>query len=224
MMGGRAIALTANVIDQHAVESMVNETERQLGPVDLLVNNAGSLVAIGPVWEADPIEWWRDVEINLRGTFLCARAVLPGMVARRRGRIINTSGGGATQPIPYFSAYPSSKSAILRFTDTLALETQEYGISVFALVIGPARTGMMAHIIESDAGQKWFPEGQTWLSEPERWVPVERGGQLAVFLASGKADVLSGRLFDDSDNEAELVRHSDEIKKNDLYTLRMRKL
>ncbi len=103
---GRAIALTADVMDQSAIEHAVAQTEQQLGPVDLLVNNAGSLVAIGPLWEADPKEWWRDMEINLRGTFLCARAVLPSMVARRHGRIINTSAAAlldpclTSQPIP----------------------------------------------------------------------------------------------------------------------------
>jgi hypothetical protein len=81
----------------------------------------------------------------------------------------------------------------------------------------------MAHIMNSNAGQKWFSEGQTWLSKPEVWVPVERAGELVVFLASGKADVLSGRLFGSSDNEAELVRRAEEIQKGDLYTLRLRK-
>jgi NAD(P)-dependent dehydrogenase (short-subunit alcohol dehydrogenase family) len=125
--------------------------------------------------------------------------------------------------MPYFSAYSSSKAAILRLTDTLALETKEYSISVFAISVGPARTEIMAHIMNSNAGQKWFPEGQTWLSKPEVWVPVERAGELVGFLASGKADVLSGRLFGSSDNEAELVRRAEEIQKGDLYTLRLRK-
>ena len=89
--GGRAIALPVDVTDQQAVECAMAETERQLGPVDLLVNNAGHGGQVGPLWEVEPGEWWLCVEVNIRGPFLCARAVLPGMIARQRGRIIVTS-------------------------------------------------------------------------------------------------------------------------------------
>jgi NAD(P)-dependent dehydrogenase (short-subunit alcohol dehydrogenase family) len=100
--GGRGLALPADVTDAQAVKQVVAQTEREFGPVALLVHNAGSAQAIGPLWDVEPDQWWRDVEVNLRGTFLCARAVLPGMLARHRGRIINMSslfgvvlGGGA---------------------------------------------------------------------------------------------------------------------------------
>ena len=96
--GGRATAVQADVTDAAAVDAAVQQAERSLGPVDLLVNNAAQLRALGEVWQVDPEEWWRDVEVNLRGPFLCARAVLPGMLARQRGRIVNvTSGAGARQ-------------------------------------------------------------------------------------------------------------------------------
>ena len=87
--GGRALALPADVTDYHAVVGVVAAAESQLGPIDVLINGAGSFRALGNAAQVDPAEWWREVEINLRGPFLCAHAVLPGMIARRRGRIIN---------------------------------------------------------------------------------------------------------------------------------------
>ena len=86
---GCAIAVTADVTDQQAVEHAVAETKRQLGSVDLLINNAGRWQLLGELWEMDPEQWWREIEVNLRGLFLCARAVLPDLVARRCGRIVN---------------------------------------------------------------------------------------------------------------------------------------
>ena len=88
---GRAISVAADVTDQQAVERMVSAVEEQLGPVDLLVSNAGHPGEIGAMWETDPTVWWRCLEVNLRGPFLCARAVLPGMIARGHGRIITTA-------------------------------------------------------------------------------------------------------------------------------------
>src|SRR5262249_35018118 len=85
----RGIAVRADVTGRAAVDDMVAQTEARLGPIDFLVNNAGSAGVIGPIWETDPDDWWRAVEINLRGPMLCARSVLPGMIARRRGRIVN---------------------------------------------------------------------------------------------------------------------------------------
>jgi NADP-dependent 3-hydroxy acid dehydrogenase YdfG len=89
--GGRAIAVPADVTDRRAVQHLVAATERHCGPVDLLVNNTGSLRALGPLWEVDPEDWWHDVTVHLRGTLLCTHAILPGMLARRRGRIINVA-------------------------------------------------------------------------------------------------------------------------------------
>ena len=83
--GGRALALTADVSDRAAVQGVVAEVEERLGPVDLLVNNAGVAGPTVPAWEAEPNDWWRCLEINLGGPYLCARTVLPGMIERRRG-------------------------------------------------------------------------------------------------------------------------------------------
>lgn len=139
--GGRAISSPADVTDEQAIEQMVNGVERQLGPVDVLVNNAGVLGPIGPIWQIDAAEWWRCIDINLRGPFLCSRAVLPGMIARRRGRIITTASGGGLGPSPY-GAYGISKAAVMRLSENLAAETREHGVSVFAIHPTFVRTAM----------------------------------------------------------------------------------
>jgi NAD(P)-dependent dehydrogenase (short-subunit alcohol dehydrogenase family) len=110
--GGRAIAVTADVCDPTAVERMALEVEKSLGPVGLLVNNAGVPGPIGPTWETDPNDWWRCLEVNLRGPMLCSRAVLPGMVARGGGRIVNVASGAGTFAIPHLGAYVTSKTAL----------------------------------------------------------------------------------------------------------------
>ena len=96
-----ALPLVADVRDRGAVESAVALAEEELGPLDVLVNNAGTLAAIGPLAEVDPADWWLDVETSLRGTLLCTHAVLPGMLERGRGRIVNVSSYAGTRPGPY---------------------------------------------------------------------------------------------------------------------------
>ena len=130
--GGRAIAVRADVTDRAAVDAAVQEAERGLGPVDLLVNNAAQARALGEVWQVDPEEWWRDVEVNVRGPFLCARAVLPGMVTRQRGRIINVTSGAGARPGPGMSGYAVSKAGLMRLSDSLAAEVAGSGVSVFS--------------------------------------------------------------------------------------------
>jgi NAD(P)-dependent dehydrogenase (short-subunit alcohol dehydrogenase family) len=210
--GGQAISFTLDVTDQRGVEHMVSEITRQFGPVDLLVNNAGiSSRDEAPIWEADAADWWHILEVNLRGPFLCSRAVLPGMVARQSGRIINVASGAGTVPSAFNSGYPVSKAALFRLTDCLAEMTGIYGVSVFAISPGLVRTSMTQDLpIFKDV-----PDSD--------WVPVERAGELCVFLATGKADRLSGRYLHVLDDITELVQRTDEILENDLYTLRLRK-
>ena len=130
------------------------------------MNNAGLLQPIGLAWEVDPDAWWRCVEVNLRGPYLCARAVLPGMVARRAGRIVNIASVAAAAPIPDGTAYASSKAALVRLTDSLAAETAEYGVGVFAVDPGNVATGMHAYLGQSPA----------WLKRRGRHAPPYTAG------------------------------------------------
>ena len=129
--------------------------------MDLLVNNAGLAGPIGPTWETDPDDWWRCLEVNLRGPMLCSRAVLPGMIARGGGRIVNVASGAGTFAIPYLGAYVTSKTALIRFTEILALETGQHGVKVFAIEPGTVRTAMAEYALESEEGQRWLP----WFAE-----------------------------------------------------------
>jgi NAD(P)-dependent dehydrogenase (short-subunit alcohol dehydrogenase family) len=215
--GGRARARPADVTDRAAVTGVVAATEQAFGPVTLLVNNAGVLQPIGLAWEVDPEAWWRCLEVNLRGPYLCARAVLPGMVARRAGRIVNIASAAAARPIPDGTAYASSKAALVRLTDSLAVETAEYGVAVFAVDPGNVPTDMHAYLGQSPA----------WLKRRGRHAPPYRPaaqtGALAVALAGGRADALSGRFLRVHEDLDELVREADAIRQDDRHALRVRR-
>ena len=220
--GITAIALPVDVTERAAVEAVVAQTERVLGPIDLLVNNAGTCNAIAPVWEVDPDVWWREVEIHLRGSFLCARAVLPGMIARGRGRIINMASGVGLIPFPFTSAYSCGKAALMRLTDCLAVATRALGVHVFAISPGNVRTAMMDHLENSEAGRRW-------LGGPERragrqFQAPERVAELCIRLASGEADGLSGRYIHVTYDLDDMLARVAEIEQADLYTLRLRVL
>lgn len=221
---GAAVAIPADVTDRAAVEAMARQAEAELGPVDLLVNNAGTFYAIGPTWEVDPQTWWDDVTVNILGVFLCCRVVLPGMVRRKKGRIINLIGGGADAPLPYGSAYAVGKTAVMRFTETLAAETKEFGVYVFALRPGFVRTAMSEHQL-TEEGRRWLPDTARRFAE-EKNVPPSVPAELAVEIASGRFDALTGRYLRVKDYKGEdpdqVEAHIPEILEKDLRTLRMR--
>ena len=176
---------------------MVREVERALGSVDLLVNNAGLAGPIGPTWEADPEEWWRCLEVNLRGPMLCSRAVLPGMIARGCGRIVNVASGAGTVAIPHLGAYVTSKTALIRLTEILAAEAAEHGVKVFAIEPGTVRTAMAEYALESEAGRRWLPWFRD-IFEQGRDVPPEHAARLVTLLGVGQGrcplgSVLHGR-------------------------------
>jgi NAD(P)-dependent dehydrogenase (short-subunit alcohol dehydrogenase family) len=110
--GGQAVAMRCDVTHRHEVEDMVAEVEAVIGPVDLLVNNAAQAGPIGPIAATDPDEWWQALEVNLRGPLYCARAILPGMLSRGHGRIVNVSSGAGFAAWPMVSAYSVSKAAL----------------------------------------------------------------------------------------------------------------
>lgn len=219
-MGGEAIAIVGDVSDRQAVVQMAKQVVQQLGPVDILVNNAGRHYALGPLWLVDPDEWLKDVEGNLFSTFLCMHAIMPGMIERRQGRIINISSGAGNLPRPHSTAYTSSKAAVTRLTESAAISARPYDISIFAIHPGSVRTAMADYLVNSEEANKWVPEFRTIYDETE--IPAERVGELVVFLASGKADLLTGRFLNVYDDIQELVRQAAAIQQQDLYTLRLR--
>lgn len=197
--GSRPLALELDVTDAPAVADAVKRVESELGPLDVAVNNAGTDRAIAPLWEADPDDWWADVDVHLRGTFLVCRAVLPGMLERGSGRIANVASNAGLRPSPYNSAYGAAKAAIINLTESLAASLEGTGVYAFAISPGYVKTAMTERLLEVQAERGWFPhlEGR----EP---LDPTLAGRLVVELASGRADRLSGRFIHALDNLDEL--------------------
>jgi NAD(P)-dependent dehydrogenase (short-subunit alcohol dehydrogenase family) len=221
--GGAAHAFPVDVTDAAKVRTTFVEIEGEVGPIDLLVNNAGVLGPLGPFWENDVEEWWRAMEVNLKGALLCCHAVLPEMISRRRGRIINIASGAGAIPIAFFSAYVANKTALVRFSENLAIEAKPYGVSVFSISPGSVRTALAEESLNSVEGQKWLP-WFTQIFEQAKNVPVERGANLVAELASGKADALTGQFLSIADDLDALVTNTGKIDDQGLNALRIRKL
>ena len=201
------LPITADVSMPEAVQAIVSQVERELGPIGLLVNNAGISGPAGPIWEHDPADWWRVFEINVRGAFLCARAVLRGMVPRRRGRIVNVGSGAAYLPGSRGTAYAASKAALNRFGETLAESVRGDGIAVFTISPGLVRTEMTGSF-DHDAP----------------WTPPELAPRLVRRLASGRADALSGRyIHAEHDDLDDPTRRADVIRREDLNAIRLQR-
>ena len=182
--GGTAHAYRVDLVDLDAVTRTLATIERDLGPVSLLTNNAGAFRAIGPIWTVDPAEWWSDVEVNVRGTFNCCRAVVPGMIERRRGRIINMTGGGTATSFPNGSGYATSKAGILRFTECLSDSLIDTGVLVFAMDPGLVRTRMTEYQLNSQAGRDYLPNlADTFAAGVS--VPPDRAAAMAVEIGTG---------------------------------------
>jgi NAD(P)-dependent dehydrogenase (short-subunit alcohol dehydrogenase family) len=207
--GGDALIVPLDVTDWAGVQAGVEAVNRAFGQIDILVNNAGIFGPIGPAWEADPSAWWNAINVNLHGAFLLTRAVLPGMVERGQGRIINLASTLALRPNAYATAYATAKAALVHFTGCLALETAGKGVSVFAMHPGTVLTDMTRDILDTEAGQSWLPRTRTTFDEG-RNLPPERAAELVVCLASGYADRLSGRFIMITDDIAKLVREAEE--------------
>jgi NAD(P)-dependent dehydrogenase (short-subunit alcohol dehydrogenase family) len=221
--GGRALAFVADVTDGNAVDRAISAIERDLGPIALLVNNAGVVTPLGPFADSTIADWWRAMAVNVLGPAVCAHRVLPGMRQRRGGRIVNVASGGGAVMRPYFSAYITSKTALIRFSECLAVEVAADGIAVFAMGPGTVRTAMSEYSLTSPEGRRWLP----WFKDifdQGRDLPAERPAELLRALASGRCDALSGRFVQPSDDLDRLLASTDEIDARALYTLQVPKL
>ena len=219
--GGEARAFRADVLDTDALAAAFAAIERDLGPIDLLTNNAASFYAIGPIWEVDPAAWWRDIELNVRGTFNTCRAVLPRMLARGRGRIINLTGGGTGTSFPYGSGYGTSKAGVLRFTESVADTLAGTGVRMFAMDPGLVRTAMTEFQLTDPAGRKYLV-GMPELFARGIDVPPSLAGRLSAAIGSGRFDRLAGRMLFAARGDLELTdAQIDDILARDLRSLRI---
>ena len=174
----RGSTAVAPVTDPQAVSEWVAEIVERQGRIDLLVNNAGVIDAEVSLADSDPEDWWRTVEVNLRGPYLMTRAVIPVMLAQGGGRIINLSSGAAYRPTAVSTAYNVSKGALSRLT----MMTQEYaarGILPFALAPGVVRTDMTMSMRAHDGRSEWTQPADVLA--------------LALAMAAGELDAWSGR-------------------------------
>jgi NAD(P)-dependent dehydrogenase (short-subunit alcohol dehydrogenase family) len=215
--GGQAAAFPADAADRGAMDRVVEQVENQLGVIDVLVSAASVYGVFGPLWRADPDVWWRTVEANLRTKVIYARAILPGMVARGHGRIINVGSAAGDD----MSAYSCAYAAVLRLTSTLAVEGKARGISIFSISPGMVLTESFRHVIDGDWG-RWKPRLREML-RAGRLNPPDAGARLVVFLAAGNADALSGRHVGPSImDELAQPNRVEQILSDDLYSLQLR--
>jgi 3-oxoacyl-[acyl-carrier protein] reductase len=221
-LGREVLAIAADVANAQEVEALVAATLRTFGHVDVLVNNAGVYGPKGAIEEVDWAEWSRAMEINVHGSVLMCRAVLPHFKARRRGKIVQLSGGGATNPLPRLSAYAVSKAAIVRFAETLAEEVREFGIDVNAIAPGALNTRLLQEVLDAGPEKvgKAFYE-RSLRQKESGGAPLEAGARLAVFLGSAESDGITGKLISAVwDPWTDFPRHLDDLKATDIYTLR----
>jgi NAD(P)-dependent dehydrogenase (short-subunit alcohol dehydrogenase family) len=221
--GGSARAWTADVTDEPRVRQTFREIEQQMGSIDVLVNNAGVLGPIGPFVDGDLQEWMRALDVNLRGAVVCAHAVAPQMIDRRRGRIINVASGGGTVPITYFSSYVTGKTALIRFTECFADELAPHHVFAFSVGPGTVRTAMSEHSLTSPEGQKWLPWFRRIFDE-RLDLPAERAAGLVSRLASGGCDALSGCFITPLDDVDAMLRDVPRIQREHLHSLRLQTL
>jgi NAD(P)-dependent dehydrogenase (short-subunit alcohol dehydrogenase family) len=220
--GQLILAHAADVSRPEDVSCLIESAMKSLPSLTGLVNNAG---IYGPIGPAEDVEWehWRQaIEINLMGTVLLCRAVLPIFRKNGGGKIVNLSGGGATAPLPRFSAYAASKAAVVRFTETLAEETRGAGIDVNSIAPGALNTRLLDEVLA--AGPERTGEGFYKRSIQQRdqgGAPIEKASELCVFLLSTRSDGITGKLisaiWDPWEHFPELLP---KVEPSDVYTLR----
>jgi NAD(P)-dependent dehydrogenase (short-subunit alcohol dehydrogenase family) len=220
--GQSVLALPADVSKARDVTALVDGAHREFGRVDILVNNAGVAGPSGAIENIDWEEWIRAIEINLLGSVLLSRAILPHLKKAGRGKIIQLSGGGATNPLPGLSAYAASKAAVIRFVETLAEETRVHHIDVNAIAPGALNTRMLDEFLAAGPeriGPAFYE--RSLRQKKDGGVPLCKGADLAVFLGSPLSDGITGKLISAVwDPWESLPNHLDDLNGTDIYTLR----
>lgn len=215
-------AVPCNVANPDEVRRLAETALKQHDKVHVLVNNAGIYGPMGLLEEVPWDEWREAVDINLNGTALLMRELLPHFRANRFGKIINLSGGGATAPLPRFSAYGASKAAVVRLTETIAKETEGSGIEINAVAPGALNTRLLDEVLDAGpdrVGSEFY--NRALKQKEEGGASLEKAAQLCVFLGSDSSDGITGKILSAVwDAWIELPAHIDDLKASDVYTLR----
>jgi NAD(P)-dependent dehydrogenase (short-subunit alcohol dehydrogenase family) len=220
--GQQVRTVACDVASEQQVNLLIESTIEQFGSVQILVNNAGVQGPIGPTEELALEDWRHTFEINLYGTLFTCRALIPHMRSQKYGKILNLSGGGAASPRPFFSAYATSKAAVVRLTENIAEELRGTGIDVNAVAPGALNTQMLEQTLA--AGPELVGTGQyaQALKQKESGgSSLDRAAALCVYLASSASDGITGRLISAPwDPWPTLHEHTAELAPSDIYTLR----
>ena len=190
-----------------------------IGYIDILINAAGIQTPIGPLNTASTSQWINTINTNLIGTMVCTQLVLPNMIKRRKGKIVNFGGGGAITPRPNFSAYASSKAGVIRFTETIAEEVKQYNIDINAVHPGSVDTPMIQDVL--DAGLK---AGKSELKNAKgvrdgKSISPEDVASFILFLSCKDSDGITGRTIYNIWDGWKNLKAKD-FESNSLYTLR----
>ena len=221
-VGQKIVTQVADVSKESDVNKVVTQTMALLGGCHILVNNAGVYGPKGEIESVDWDDWMKTMEINVYGSVLMSRAVLPHFKAQGYGKVIQLSGGGATNPLPRISAYAVSKAAIVRYAETLAEEVRGTGIDVNCIAPGALNTRMLDEILQAgpDKVGKAFYERSVKQKETGG-APLDKGAELALFLASDESNGITAKLISAVwDNWEQWPQRLDELSQSDVYTLR----
>jgi len=220
---GRPIEVLAGDVGDAATATAVAERLRAAFPdFAVLVNNAGVYGPLGPIETLAWAAWEEALRINLFGTVHMCRALIPLLKAKGFGKIVNLSGGGATAPLPFFSAYAASKAAVVRLTETFAEELKPHRIDVNAIAPGALNTRLLDEVLAAGPEQVGAAFYKRALEQRDQGgAPLDKGAALCVFLASAESDGISGRLLSAVwDDWAGLPARREQLAKSDVYTLR----
>lgn len=220
--GQKIVTQVADVSVESDVQNVVAQTLGQLNGCHILVNNAGVYGPKGEIENVDWSEWVAAMQINVFGSVLMSRAVLPHFKKQRYGKVIQLSGGGATSPMPRISAYAVTKAAIVRYAETLAEEVRGTGIDVNAIAPGALNTRMLDEILEAGPGKVGKAFYERSLQQKETGgAGLSKGAELALFLASPASDGITAKLISAVwDNWEQWPEHLQELSGSDAYTLR----
>ncbi len=219
---GRVFAAPCDIAQEAAVESLAASATSLLGGVDILVCNAG---VYGPKGAIDTLDWgaWVDaLQVNLIGTVYCCRVFLPLLRQAKRGKIVIISGGGATKPLPFLSAYAASKAGVVRFAETLAEELKPEGIDVNAVAPGALNTRLLDEVLAAGpeiVGEAFYKASLKQLDNGG--TPLTVGAELCSYLASAESDGVTGKLISAQwDPWRRIADFQNELMASDIWTLR----
>lgn len=199
-LGVKALALEGDVTRGKDIRKIVEQTEEALGPVTIMVNNAGRPGPFGPIAEIDDDEWWEAQKLHILAPFRFMQAVLPGMIERNKGAVINVASRGGLMVQGNLSAYCLGKAALIRLSELAARETYKNGIGVFAIQPGDAHTGMADETVADPGAQKYLPGMvkviEHWIETADSGDVFDKCAAMCVELASGRYNALSGKYLE----------------------------